>query len=77
MQRGQVKRGFKAFRNSVKNDRNALRRMRNCKTCKYFYPEDESPEEVCHNNSVTKFDMVYDENVTYCTYWTPNWVKDE
>lgn len=76
LEKGQVKRGFKAFRSEVKSDKNALRRLRNCKTCKDLYPEEGEKEEVCHNNSVTKFDMVHDGTLTYCTYWKPNWVEE-
>jgi hypothetical protein len=77
MKKGEVKRGFKAFRNTYKDDARALKRLRNCDTCKFQYQDEDTREEVCHNNNVTKFDMVQEENKTYCTYWTPVWAKEE
>jgi hypothetical protein len=76
LDKGQVKRGFKAFRGQVKNDRNAMRRIRSCKTCGSNYPSEESEEDTCHNNSVTSFDMVTEGDTTYCTFWTPSWEKE-
>ena len=77
MEKGAIKKGFKAFRNNVKDDSSKLQSLRNCKSCKYYYgDEDNIIEEVCHNNSVTSYDMVSVGNIKYCTFWTPIWHKD-
>ena len=77
MEKGTIKKGFKAFRNNVKDDNRKLQSLRNCKSCKYLYKDDDvATEEVCHNNSVTSYDMVSDGNIKYCTFWTPVWHKD-
>ena len=76
MEKGAIKKGFKAFRNNVKDDNRKLQSLRNCKSCKYLYKDDVDIEEVCHNNSVTSYDMVSDGNTKYCTFWTPVWHKD-
>jgi hypothetical protein len=77
MEKGTIKKGFKAFRNNVKDDNRKLQSLRNCKSCKYLYKDDDvATEEVCHNNSVTSYDMVDDGNIKYCTFWTPVWHKD-
>lgn len=75
MEKGKVKRGFKTFRKQIEGNNSALRNVRDCKTCKYFYRYEELGEEICHNNAVTKYDMTMeqDSGKTYCTYWTPNW----
>lgn len=77
MEKGQVKKGFKPFRKQIEGSNSALRNVRECKTCKYFSNDEESEEEICHNNSVSKYDMTTEESgKTYCTYWTPDWHKD-
>ncbi len=77
MERGDIKKGFKAFRNNVKDDNRKIQSLRNCKSCKYLYKDDDvATEEVCHNNSVTSYDIVEDGNTKYCTFWTPVWHKD-
>lgn len=77
MKKGQVKRGFKSFRSTVKEDKNGLRRIRNCKTCKFFYPEEGEQEDICHSNSVTKFDIVQEGDLIFCAYWMPSWERDQ
>lgn len=76
MKQGTVKRGFKAFRKTVDKDDRKLRAIRNCNNCKYEYSDEGEKEEYCHNNSVTKFDMVDDGTKKFCTYWKPNWIND-
>lgn len=77
MEKGAIKKGFKAFRDNVKGDNRKLQSLRNCKSCKYLYKDDDvATEEVCHNNSVTSYDIVEDGNIKYCTFWTPVWHKD-
>lgn len=71
MEKGQVKRGFKHFRNTIKNNPKAIKNIRSCTSCMYFYEDDLG--ECCHNNSVTKFDVVEDGERVYCSYWTANW----
>lgn len=74
MRQGEVKRGFKPFRQKVEKSRNAVDSIKNCKTCKYFNEDDE-----CTNSSVTSFDMVKDpiKKVEFCTFWTPSWYKEK
>lgn len=76
MERGTIKKGFRVFRNTVKNDYRRLKQIRSCTTCKYFYKDKNSNEEICHNNSVTSYDMTETSNTKYCTFWTPVWIKD-
>lgn len=76
MEKGTVKKGFKAFRNNIKDDNRKLKQIRNCNTCKYLFKDPDSKEEICHNNSVTSYDMVNEGNIKYCTFWTPVWHKD-
>jgi hypothetical protein len=77
MEKGQIKKGFKPFRKQIEGNNSALRNVRDCKTCKSFYRDEESEEEICHNSGVTKYDMTTEESgKTYCTYWMPDWHKD-
>lgn len=68
-----VKRGFKQLKKQCKNNKSLLRSMRRCDSCRFFYADENSPEEVCHNNSVTQFDFIDEGTRCYCCYWQPTW----
>lgn len=68
MKKGELKRGFKAFRSNAKSNSGTLKRIRSCKSCKFY-----DDIELCTNNSVTKFDYIEEDNNSYCCYWTPTW----
>lgn len=76
MEKGVIKKGFKAFRSTIKDDNKKLRQIRACSSCLYQHKSEDDHEEICHNNSVTPFDMVEEGNVKYCTFWKPSWHKD-
>lgn len=72
MNNGEIKRGFKAFRSATQKKIGSLKTMRNCQSCVSFYADKPGAEEICHNNSVTKFDMTTeDSGKSYCTFWSP------
>lgn len=78
MKKGEFKKGFGDFRKTVVSKRGALRSMRSCKSCKFFYTNMQGTEEICHNNSVTSYDFTEEENGnSYCTYWIPVGAKTE
>lgn len=77
MEKGTIKKGFRAFRSNLKDDNRKLKQIRHCKSCKYYYKDEDTEEEVCHNNSVTSYDMVEKDNLKYCTFWTPVWHKEK
>lgn len=72
-----MKRGFKAFRDEVKGTQYKLRNIRDCKSCASFFEDTEGDEEYCHDSSVTSYDMVNEDNKTYCSFWRPMWVKEK
>lgn len=43
-----------------------------CTNCGYFYQASGDKEEVCQNESVLEYDMVFDENRVYCLQWKPS-----
>lgn len=47
----------------------AFRFMRMCDNCKYYYKDEGDEEELCQNPNVLKYDIVIDDNRTYCSYW--------
>lgn len=74
MKQGQIKKGFKPFRQKVEKSRNSVDVIKSCRSCKYL-----SEDDICLNTSVTSFDMVKDtvKKVEYCTFWTPSWHKEK
>lgn len=57
-------RGFNQFRKSVRDKQYMAKSVANCKSCKYL-----DGDEVCTNSNVSKFDMIEEENKTYCNFW--------
>lgn len=72
MKKGEVKKGFKPFRSVSQDKQSSLKRLRSCSTCEFYYGE---PEEECHNNNVTKFDVTLEGDNTFCTFWRPVGMK--
>jgi hypothetical protein len=72
--KGKIKRGFSAL---SKNIETKGRWIADCRSCEYFYADKGKTEEYCHNKSVSKFDMCYDDDNhrTFCTYWLPSGAK--
>lgn len=68
MKYGELKRGFKPLRKQM---RDKGKYCADCRSCRHFYAEEGDKEDVCHSSSVTKFDMVYETNRTYCIFWEP------
>ena len=64
MKRGERRRGFNAFRKQVRDKSMMARNVANCKSCKYLNSDD-----VCTNSNVTQYDLVEEENRTFCNYW--------
>lgn len=64
--KGKFTKGFKGVRDIVSEKG---KYVANCNSCVCFYQGGEDAEECCHNNEVTKYDMCYDTNKTYCSFW--------
>jgi hypothetical protein len=64
MKRGERKRGFNSFRKQVRDKSNMGRQIANCQSCQFLNRNDE-----CNNPNVTEYDMVREENKTYCTFF--------
>ena len=62
-----ITKGFKKVRELV-SERGKY--VANCNSCRMFYQGEDDAEECCHNNEVTKFDMVEEENKSFCTFWS-------
>ena len=76
MTKTKLGRGFKAFRKEVKDTQYKLKNIRDCRSCNYYYEDTGGDEEYCHNNAVTSYDLVNDENKSYCSFWQPVWIKE-
>ena len=76
MAKSKLSRGFKSFRNEVKDTQYKLKNIRDCRSCTYFYEDTNGDDEYCHNNSVTSYDLVSYENKNYCSFWQPIWIKE-
>lgn len=72
-----IRRGFKAFRRNIEKNSRRVQMIMNCKTCKYFYKDNDSGGEICHNKSVTPYDIVEEEHITYCSFWIPSWAREK
>lgn len=72
-----MKRGFKAFRDEVKDTQYKLKNIRDCRCCSFYYEDNNEDGEYCHNNSVTSYDLVTDENKNFCSFWKPIWIKEK
>lgn len=53
------------------------RGMMSCQTCNYFYQDENDDYEVCHNQNVTRFDIIDTEFGTTCSLWQPVNSKNE
>lgn len=62
----QFSRGYSDSRNKVKK---AVKFMRSCFNCDFFYKTMSDKEEVCQNPNVTQFDLVVEDNNAYCCFW--------
>lgn len=64
MKTGERRRGFNAFRKTVRDNPSRARLIADCKSCRFLNHNDE-----CTNPSVTEFDMVIEGSKVYCTFW--------
>lgn len=67
--------GYKELR-KVQKRAKSYRNQRNCVTCRYAI-EDEALNIICNNNGVLPYDLVEEDNLTYCGYWLPYWYENE
>ena len=44
---------------------------RSCFNCEHYYQAVGDDEEMCQNESVLEYDMVYSNNTVYCLKWSP------
>lgn len=67
--------GYGESREKVKK---AVKFMRSCFNCEYYYKTISDKEEVCQNSNVTQFDLVVeDNNNAYCCYWKQSGRKSD
>ena len=71
MKKGERRRGFDSFDRRISKKRSSAF-IASCESC-YFYNADQE----CTNPNVTEFDMVYEKNRTFCTFWTLNKPDEE
>jgi hypothetical protein len=64
MKKGERKRGFNAYRKTIRDSPNKGRLVADCKSCRHLNSNDE-----CTNNNVTAYDMVTEGDKTYCSFW--------
>lgn len=57
-------RGYGDVRKRVDNAK-----VRNCFNCRYFYQAKGDEEELCQNEEVFKFDMIYTDFGVCCSRW--------
>ena len=50
--------------------------LMSCRSCRYFYQGKDEDYELCHNNSVTQYDMVNTPTNFYCTFWEGEGTKN-
>ena len=60
--------GYKAVRKRMNEYRRGLM---SCQTCNFFYQGENDDYDVCHNNNVTRFEVVETEFGTTCSLWQP------
>lgn len=61
-----LERGYGKSRERVEK---SVRFSRSCFNCEWYYKTMEDDEEVCQNQDVTKYDVIFDGNRVYCSYW--------
>ncbi|AEZ50492.1 hypothetical protein F400_gp045 [Bacillus phage BCD7] len=64
MKKGERKRGFNQFSKHLRDSPSKAKHVANCQSCVFFNDDDE-----CENTSVTEWDLVKEENRTYCVFW--------
>lgn len=70
-----LERGFKALHKRYNENKRKMSNIKDCQSCQSYFADNEEDKEYCHNNSVTEFDIIIDNNRTYCVYWSPIWAK--
>lgn len=65
--------GFNQVKKEVSKTQSSLRSARSCKSCTYYYDTPDEDIETCHNNAVTEFDYIQEDNKSYCCFWSPIW----
>lgn len=45
---------------------------RSCFNCAYYYQASGDKEEMCQNDQVIEYDMVFEDNRCYCLRWQQN-----
>ena len=58
--------GYSPIRRLVER---SSRYIRTCYNCEYFYQAVGDDEEVCQNEHVLKYDMIFTEGAVYCNQW--------
>ncbi|MBO8161080.1 MAG: hypothetical protein H0Z24_05540 [Thermosipho sp. (in: Bacteria)] len=58
--------GWKFVREKVNNNPQFFR---NCNNCRYYYQLEGEDEEYCQNEKVLEYDIIVENDRTYCLYW--------
>lgn len=59
-----AERGFNRYNKLMRDKPGIAKHVANCQSCKHS-----DGNGGCLNNGVSEFDMVYEKDRTYCTFW--------